>query len=298
MKGTGVIIARFQTPYLHEGHISLIEQTQNKHQKVVIVLGVSPLSGSRRNPYDFHTREKMLKKSFPDVIVLPLADHPSDTQWSKDLDRLLKTTFNNGQFTLYGSRDSFINYYSGSLETLEIPAKGDFNATAIRQQYADKVSDSEDFRGGIIYGLYNTYTKVYPTVDMAVFRNERTEILLGKKSINNKWRFIGGFVDPTDGSYEEAAIRELQEEAGNIETANVNYEASFKIDDWRYRSESDKIITIFYGADYVFGTPTASDDIAEVQWIKIADLPKLLEDGETTPEHIDLFNHIIKKYNN
>lgn len=296
MKGTGVIIARFQTPYLHEGHILLIEETFKKHNKVVIVLGVSALSGSRRNPYDFYTREKMLKKSFPNVVVLPLSDNPSDNQWSKNLDTLLKSTFTHEKFSLYGSRDSFINYYSGALETFEIPAKGKFNATEIRNQFADKVSDSEDFRAGILYALYNTYTKVYPTVDIAVFKNDRTEILLGKKSINNKWRFVGGFVDATDESYEVAALRELKEECGPLEVANINYEASFKIDDWRYRSEADKIITIFYGVDYVFGSPIASDDIAEVAWFKISELPALLERKDTTPEHTALFEHIIRKY--
>lgn len=297
MKGTGVIIARFQTPYLHEGHILLIEETQKKHNKVVIVLGVSPLSGSRRNPYDFYTREKMLKKAFPDVVVLPLSDHPSDHEWSRGLDKLLKSTFTNEKFSLYGSRDSFIKYYSGNLETFEIPAKGKFNATEIRNEYADKVSDSEDFRGGILYALYNTYTKVYPTVDIAVFRNDRTEVLLGKKSINNKWRFIGGFVDPTDESYEAAALRELKEECGPIEVSNINYEASANIDDWRYRAEADQIITIFYGVDYVFGNPQAADDIAEVTWVKISELPEMMERKDTTPEHINLFKHIINKYN-
>jgi bifunctional NMN adenylyltransferase/nudix hydrolase len=34
-------------------------------------------------------------------------------------------------------------------------------------------------------------------------------MLLGKKAINNKWRFIGGFVDPEDERLENAALREL-----------------------------------------------------------------------------------------
>ncbi len=83
---TGVIIARFQSPYLHPGHMELIQKVGEKHHKLVIVLGVCPIIGSRRNPYDFHTREKMIKAAFPNVIVLPLSDHPSDEKWSKKLE--------------------------------------------------------------------------------------------------------------------------------------------------------------------------------------------------------------------
>ena len=51
-KPTGVIIARFQTPALHEGHLSLIRQVKQKHNRLIIVLGVSPVKGSRKNPLD------------------------------------------------------------------------------------------------------------------------------------------------------------------------------------------------------------------------------------------------------
>ena len=175
---TAVVIARFQTPYLHEGHKSLISQVKETHSRVIILLGVSPITGSRKNPYDYYTREKMIKASYPEIIVLPVSDHPSDKIWSENLDNLLKGVFPNEQFTLYGSRDSFIPYYQGKFETIELPNHGDYNATELRKQYADKVFDSNDFRAGILYALYNQYTKVYPTVDIALFRNEKTEILL------------------------------------------------------------------------------------------------------------------------
>ena len=55
---TAVIIARFQTPYLHEGHRQLISQVKTNHAKLIIVLGISPIVGSRKNPYDYYTREK------------------------------------------------------------------------------------------------------------------------------------------------------------------------------------------------------------------------------------------------
>ncbi len=293
---TGVIIARFQTPYLHEGHRNLLEQVSAKHSKLIVLLGVSPIKGSRKNPYDYYTREKMIKKDFPGAIVLPVSDHPSDATWSESLDNLLKSVFPNEHFCLYGSRDSFIPYYTGKLPTVELPEHGDHNATELRKQYADKVFDSKDFRAGILYAYYNQYTKVYPTVDVAVFRNDRTEILLGKKSNNNKWRLIGGFADPEDESFEQAAKRELAEECGIMEVGEMTYETSAKINDWRYRNEADKIITSLYSCDHIFGTPAAQDDIADLQWFKLGELPQLIADEKTTPEHTGLFKFLLDRY--
>ena len=56
MNTIGVIIARFQSPYLHEGHKALLESVKINHSKTIIVLGVSPVLGSRKNPLDYHTR--------------------------------------------------------------------------------------------------------------------------------------------------------------------------------------------------------------------------------------------------
>ena len=296
MNKIGVIIARFQSPYLHEGHKALIESVRITHNKIVIVLGISPILGSRRNPLDFPTREKMIKKEFPDLVVLPLSDHPLDSKWSQNLDELLRSTFVGPKFILYGSRDSFIGYYSGQYNTQELPESGDYNSTVIRQQISDKVMDSESFRVGVIYAYSNTYLKVYPTVDIALFRNSKKEILLGRKNIDNKWRLLGGFTDPTDDSYEIAAQRELREECGPVETTPMHYESSLRVNDWRYRREEDKIITTLFSTDYVGGDVKGSDDIAEVKWFTLKELAEMLENKTIAEEHYPQFDVLMKKY--
>lgn len=293
----GVIIARFQTPYLHDGHKALIEAVQGKHNKTVIVLGISPVLGSRKNPLDFHTREKMIKKEYPNVVVLPLPDQPVDTKWSANLDALLGNTFPGSGVTLYGSRDSFIDYYTGRNTVVELPKHGEHSATEIRESLKEKVMDSIEFRTGVIYAYSNTYLKVYPTVDISVFRNNKSEILLGKKDIDNKWRLIGGFSDPTDESYEAAALRELREECGDIEVTPMAYEGSFRVDDWRYRSEKDKIITSLFSADYISGNPKGSDDIAEVAWFTLQQVADMMSKHQTAAEHEPQFTQLLRRYN-
>ncbi len=293
---TGVIIARFQAPYLHEGHKNLIDNVKSKHSKLIVVLGVSPVAGSRKNPYDYPTRERMLKKDYPEVIVLPLSDHPSDDQWSAKLDQMLEMTFPTEEFIVYGSRDSFITHYTGQFPTMELPQHGGYNSTAIRKQYANKVFDSQDFRAGILYAYHQQYTKVCTTVDVAVFRNNKTEILLGRKPNSPAWRFPGGFSDPEDDNFEAAALRELKEECGDLEVGEMQYEMSAKVDDWRYRSEADKIITLLYSCDYVFGRAIAQDDIEEVRWFSVRGIPKMLEENRITIEHIPMVKKLTDKY--
>lgn len=296
MNVIGVIIARFQSPYLHEGHKALIESVQKNHNKLVVVLGVSPVLGSRRNPLDYHTRERMIKKTYNDLVVLPLSDHHIDPIWSQNLDRLLSNSFPGSNFKLYGSRDSFIPYYSGRFGVVELPETSTQSASIIREQISDKVLDSEEFRTGIIYAYSNTYRKVYPTVDIAVFRNNKTEILLGKKEIDNKWRLLGGFSDPTDACYEDAAKRELQEECGMIEVSEMNYEKSLQVNDWRYRNEADKIITCLFSTDFISGTPKGNDDIAEVKWYSLVEVEQLLEQGAHAEEHYPQLAFLLNKY--
>ena len=45
----GVIVGRFQTPYLHEGHCKLIDTAMKNHYKVLIFIGVSSTKNTIRD---------------------------------------------------------------------------------------------------------------------------------------------------------------------------------------------------------------------------------------------------------
>ncbi|NLR79074.1 NUDIX domain-containing protein [Chitinophaga eiseniae] len=295
-KPTGVIIARFQTPSLHEGHLELIRQVKQKHNRVLIILGVSPVRGSRKNPLDYYTRERMIKQAFPEIIVLPLSDQKSDTVWSQKLDELLHNNFPHETFLLYGSRDSFMGTYSGRYTTTALPPVKDYNATAMREAISDKVFDTEEFRAGIIYNTYNLFPSVYATVDIALYRNNKTQLLLGRKPNEAVWRLPGGFSDPTDDSFELAATRELQEECGALEIGPMQYVASIRVNDWRYRAEVNKIITTLFSTDLVFGEPAANDDLEEVKWVTVKDIPGMISRNEIVDTHLPLIAKLTEKY--
>src|SRR6478609_8692311 len=103
---TGVIIGRFQTPYLHAGHLYLIGTAIQECEKVLILLGCSH-GKDERNPYDFEQRMVLLKKVFPQVDIIPLFDEPeNDAKWSARVD--FNTHLYNAPI-LYHSRDSFVS---------------------------------------------------------------------------------------------------------------------------------------------------------------------------------------------
>lgn len=268
----GIIIARFQVHELHEGHIDLIKNVCAEHEKVIIFLGLSPCMVTQNNPLDFESRKQMILEKFPNVNVLYIKDQADDKNWSKELDEKIGDLVGPNQTAvLYGSRDSFIKYYSGSYATQELIQDVFISGSEIRKSISKKVKNTPEFRAGVIWAAYNQYPKVFPTVDVAIFNSDGNKVLLGRKPKETLFRFIGGFASTKDSSYEEDAIREVEEETGIV----INYPeyiGSYLIDDWRYRNEKDKIKTLFFVATHVTGTPNASDDIAEVKWFDIKDL--------------------------
>lgn len=263
----GVIVGRFQVHKLHAAHKALIDGVQAKHKKVLIFLGVSPTTPSRRNPLDFKAREIMIRDSYPDVTVLPISDTKLDEVWSDDLDKLIRLAEPYGNVMLYGSRDSFVIHYTGHFPATVLESKTFISGTDVRKNVSSSWFDSPEFRAGVIYATSNCYKHVYPTVDIAIIRDNK-EVLLAKKPNEKLLRFIGGFVDPSDRSFEDAAKREAAEETG-LEVGNLTWVANFKVDDWRYKSEDDKIITTLFSADYIFGAPRPQDDVSELEWVGI-----------------------------
>lgn len=270
----GVIVGRFQIDKLHEAHINLIQGVCDIHPKVIIFLGVSPCMVTRNNPLDFESRKQMILEQFPKVNVLYVKDTPDDNVWSKDLDEKIGDLITPSQtVTLYGGRDSFIKYYGGKHKTQELLQEVYISASEVRDMTSKRVMASSDFRAGIIWGVYNQYPKVYPTVDVAIFDAQYRKVLLGRKPKEDGYRFIGGFAAPESESYEVDARREVMEETG-LEIGNIIYIGSYKIADWRYKNEQDKIKTVFFKAKITFGTPKANDDIAEVRFFDIKELNK------------------------
>lgn len=275
-----VAVARFQVPELTDAHRDLLNGLQKEHNRVILFLGNSPVVGTFRNPMDFQTRKRMVQKEYPDIDILYQMDSSSDEVWSRKLDEKIRDITNpNDTICLYGGRDSFIPHYSGGFDVRELESKAYVSGSVIRERAIKQVKSSADFRAGIVWATGNRYATSYQTVDVAVFDIEKNRFLLARKPEEEKLRFIGGFVNPSDDSLEAAAARELGEETGGSlscgSSKEFKYLGSARINDWRYRREADKIMTAFFMAYYQFGSLKPSDDIAELHWV---DSKNLTED--------------------
>ena len=283
-----VIVGRFQVNELHEAHIDLITSVLNKHDRVLVFLGNSTIRNTLNNPLDYRARRTMIADKFPTVEIQYINDNPSDTAWTKNLDKLIGEQLLPMQtVTLYGSRDSFLKCYSGKHNTCELEATTFISGTEVRRRVCNNYPPTADYRAGMIAATAYRFPTAFQTVDIAVV-NDKGELLLARKPEEKKWRFIGGFSDPASVSLEEDAKREVQEEAG-VEVGNITYLGSTLINDWRYRGEIDKIKTALFVAKYVFGKPEGADDVAEVKWVSINNLTKN-DIVETHHVLIDMFN--------
>lgn len=269
----GVIVARFQIDRLHTGHRALIDSVFEHHKKVIIFLGVpaKDKGGTRRNPLPYAAREKMVKAEYPEAIIMPIQDRRSNEAWSKELDNQIKIPFGNSKALLYGARDSFLEHYCGKNDYTELTSDIYYSSTIVRKGISEQIPASEEWRAGAIYAVYDRYPVAYPTVDIIPY-NKRGQILLAQRENSTMWRMIGGFVDPTDKSLEDAAARELSEEAGLWERGGMEYVTSGQVDDWRMRGDEDSILTTVFKCEHLFGRPVPDDDIHAVKWWNIDEL--------------------------
>jgi bifunctional NMN adenylyltransferase/nudix hydrolase len=268
----GVIVGRFMVHELHAAHIDLIKTVKERHNKVIIILGLSELRNTINNPLDFKSRKQLIFEHFPDIEVHYISDVPCDKVWSKNLDSLILRFLNPQEIPiLYGARDSFIEHYCGKFTTVRLESNSYISGTETRKRVSASYHPSKDYRAGLIAATAHRYPIAYQTVDIAILRGEE-DVLMVRKPNESKWRFVGGFSDPSSNSLEEDAKREVAEETGGIEVSNMTYIGSCKIDDWRYKKEKDSIKTAFFICNYVFGSPVGSDDVCECKWFKISEL--------------------------
>lgn len=271
----GVIVGRFQVHELTRVHKDLIQTVLDRHDKVIIFLGIGHQPTTSRNPLDYMSRQQMIASSFPEdfskMAICPISDCLSDETWSISLDAGIHHLLGPRQTALlYGGTDSFIAHYSGKYPTQELVPREyvkEYRGTELRNRLGNRVIDTPEFRAGVVWATRNKFPAVISTVDIAILNRNKEEVLLGRKEGEKGWRFIGGHVDPGE-SFEEAARREAREEtAYDMEFGPPSYIGSYFIDDWRYKNEDDKVTTAFFAVDYLYGAAKFADDIVEVKWI-------------------------------
>lgn len=292
----GVIVGRFQVPSLHSGHTHLLRTVCSSCDRVLVLLGVSPVDGRcANNPFAYHQREHVVRgwlhvAKFDNVTVMPLLDQRNDKDWCHTLDTLLDTLYPGEQVKLFHGRASgFVKCYSGHYTTQDVPSDVECSGREVRAGIREGFD--RDFMNGQAYALHHQYPHAYPCVDVAIVRSMRdTEtqevlphVLLIKRADTGIWCFPGGFVDPTDKSLEYTVAREMQEELGLEFAVRATYISSSLQQDWRYRGSRDKIISSFFAVPYLSGPVTANpDEVVDIKWVSAP-----VADGAVADTHKD-----------
>lgn len=288
-KRLGVIVGRFQTSRPTVGHKFLFTESWELSDEILIVVGDAPLSFTDKNPLPYFVRYGMLKEHFPEAMITRLMDVPeSNDIWSDNLDDILDTFADKYDITLFGSRDSFIDSYTGKhtchvIETVH----PNVSATSLRRHLGDlqNCDNTTAFREGIIHTVENKFPTAYGTVDVAVVSGDK--VLLVKKPGQDQYQFPGGFIDPTDECNEDAAMRELYEECGrDMKVGSPFYIGSAKIRDPRYEGTKDGIMTNFFKVNYKEGEVRLDDDLegGDFDWFPI----KVLNERIMRENHMPL----------
>jgi len=270
-----------QVPELHKGHCALIDAVYKKHEVTVVMLGIRDAFPNERHPLDYNTRSLMVRLAYPGVQTYPLRDIPgSDYLWSVNLDKQLGDIFGrHRKCILYASRDGFKDRYHGNHPVLRVPEAESISGTEMRKDIINFPRSTTDFRAGVIYGVSFRFPIMFSTVDVAVINPLEKMVLLGQKPEDrDKYRLIGGFVDPNDLSLEHTARREVIEETGHIEVDNFVHLGSVRVDDARYVDGCDKVMTSVFIAQYIFGNPIASDDLTGLKWFPYPNAKAVLRD--------------------
>lgn len=164
MEKVGVIVGRFQVPELTEGHRWLISKALKNFDKVLILIGDTKIltTGYKRmdshDPYPYSFRKSMIRKKFPKTIILRFEDVGYLPLWNQKLDNLLES-MELGEYFMVGSRDSFVNNYSGKYEKyfIESPIE-DVSGTVTREEVYQEANDSNfspspEFLKGVLWAL-------------------------------------------------------------------------------------------------------------------------------------------------
>ncbi len=283
-----VIVGRFQVDELTEGHKCLFDSVIKNHKKVICAIGLSPCKCTRNNPLDFSARKVMINETYPDIEICYINDVASNLLWSNRLDILVRETVGDKTVCMYGGRDSFLKQYCGAYRTRELLPEYYISGTLRRKEIARNIDKSPAFRRGVIWATENQYPACLPTVDMGIFNTDYSKILLGRKPGEDRFRFVGGFVSPGE-TYEDAVIRETKEEAA-IDVNHMVYVRSFKVNDWRYAGETNKITTCLFTTNDWNSAPLPGDDIEELRWFPFNGY--IID--SIVKEHLEMMEYLLK----
>lgn len=111
----GVVISGYQVSELDNWHTDILGYSHENNDYTLVLVGSSPSQVfSYQNPLNFIQRFKLIRKSYNDCVILPLADYESNEDWSFSIDLKISECFGSDiDVTLYCRTKKCVDAYSG-----------------------------------------------------------------------------------------------------------------------------------------------------------------------------------------
>ena len=139
----GIIVGRFQT--FHTGHEYVVNTAAAVCRRTAIFVGSSQESGTLKNPFDYETRERVLKKLFGSTVeVYPLPDIGVGTNcaWGNYvLENVREHCGRLPDLLVSGKEERRLSWFDGTqganAAELYVPKTIDISATKMREFFID-----------------------------------------------------------------------------------------------------------------------------------------------------------------
>jgi cytidyltransferase-like protein len=132
----GVYVGRFNP--IHLGHQRTIDHMICNHSRhSVLFIGSANASLSLRNLFSYRERKNFIKRLYPDLKVLPIADQKSDDDWFESLHDMVEAIF-----PFYHQ----INLYCGDLKDIANFPHSDRITIKIVDRYEEQVYSATEVR--------------------------------------------------------------------------------------------------------------------------------------------------------
>lgn len=158
----GIVIGRFQVPYLHAGHLHLLTTAQMHSNALLVLVGVAPEVFTPKNPLPYELRRAMVQSSFI-AHVQPLYDCPGDdVAWSRQIDDIVAAKMaslrqlrpnTDIMASLFHGRDSFAPHYKGRHSLVGVAEIPRVSGTELRSQVRAPERHLKEFCEGVIFAV-------------------------------------------------------------------------------------------------------------------------------------------------
>lgn len=192
MSKVGFIVGRFQP--VHLGHLDMIRQAKNYCDTLVILIGSSQESRTRKNPFTFEERAGYLRTALSranlsnNTIIIPLPDQGigNGVEWGKYVLETLRNCvgYADNLITFSGYEERRASWYSGlGVDDIMLDKYKNISATEVRNrlmryyksQNPLSLERTPDFND--ILPQYLAYSKLDEMANIVAdsFANDRTD---------------------------------------------------------------------------------------------------------------------------